>query len=220
MQNFIFTIRGQQVMIDRDLAELYGVETKVLNQEVKRNIERSPPKFRFQLTMEELRNREKETSFLRSQFVTLEKGRGKYRKYLPFVFSEQGVAMLSVVLKSKTAITVSIQIMDAFINMKKFVAMNAGIFQRLEKVEQTQIESNKKFEQLFKALEDKSIKPKQGIFYDEQVFDAYVFIAVQTTVYHFGASLKDLGKKWFAFSKMDIEAMEMITKVSNTFKNK
>ena len=302
IQDRIFTIRGQQVMLDSDLAELYDVNVKRLTEQVKRNINRFPSKFRFQLTEQEFKNLKSNfvdsnpTTLwlqnsalpLRSQNATLKNSRGNHRKYLPYVFTEQGISMLSAVLRSETAVKVSIQIMDAFVNMKKFIAMNAGVFQRLEKVEQTQIESDKKFEQLFKALEDKSIKPKQGIFYDEQVFDAYVFIADliksaktsillidnyvdesvlqlftkrkesitvtiytknlskilkqdlekhnaqypkiaiekftkshdrfliidETTVYHFGASLKDLGKRWFAFSKMNIEAMDMITKVA------
>jgi hypothetical protein len=227
---------------------------------------------------------------LKSQIATSNEDGG--RRYLPYVFTEQGVSMLSAVLRSETAVQVSIKIMNAFVDMRKFISTNAGIFQRLDKVEQKQIETDHKFEQLFKALEDKSIKPKQGIFYDGQVFDAYVFVADliksakksiilidnyidesvlnlfanrnknvsvkiftksisnilkqdlqkhnaqypvieiekfekahdrfliidETTIYHFGASLKDLGKKpvvsevepWFAFSKMDVQAMEMI----------
>ena len=171
IQKRIFTIRDVQVMLDSDLAKIYGVETKVFNQAVKRNIVRFPDSFRFQLTREEY------DALLRSQIVTLKNGRGKHRKYLPYVFTEQGVAMLASVLRSDTAVKVSIQIMQAFVEMKKFIAVNAGIFQRLEKVEQKQIETDQKFEQIFKALEDKSIKPKQGIFYDGQVFDAYKFVA-------------------------------------------
>ena len=112
IQNLIFTIRGVQVMLDRDLAEVYKVETKVLNQAVKRNLNRFPELFRFQLTEKESDNS------LRSQSVTLEKGRGKHRKYLPFVFTEQGVAMLLAVLRSETAIKVSIQIVQAFTKRK------------------------------------------------------------------------------------------------------
>ncbi len=209
--------------------------------------------------------------------------------YMPYVFTEQGVAAVSAVIKSKKAEEVSVLLMRAFVEMRKFISANAGIFQRLEKVELKQIETDQKFEQIFKALEDKSIKPKQGIFYDGQVFDAYVFVSDliksakksvllidnyidesilqlftkrkknvsvtiytknitkilkqdlekhnaqhqnikiekftkahdrfliidQTTIYHFGASLKDLGKKWFAFSKMDMEAMSMIANLKN-----
>ncbi len=99
------------------------------------------------------------------------------RRYLPYVFNEQVVSMLLAVLRSETAIEVSIQIIDAFVEMKRFISVNAGIFQRLDKVEQKQIETDQKFDQIFKALEDKSIKPKQGIFYNGQIFDAYVFTA-------------------------------------------
>ncbi|MCD6181143.1 MAG: ORF6N domain-containing protein, partial [Candidatus Cloacimonetes bacterium] len=175
IQNKIFLIRGLQVMLDNDLAHLYGVEIRVLNQAVKRNITRFPEYFRFQITQEEY------MSVLRSQNVILERGRGKHRKYLPYVFTEQGVAMLSAVLRSETAINVSIQIMQAFVEMKKFISINADMFYRLETIEKRQIsyqiETEQKFEQIFKALEDKSIKPKQGIFYNGQVFDAYLLIA-------------------------------------------
>ena len=280
IQNLIFTIRGIQTMIDRDLAELYGVEVKRLNEQVKRNIGRFPAEFRFQLD-----NTEKEELVANcDRFENL-----KHSSVNPYAFTEQGVAMLSAVLRSETAVKVSIQIMQAFVQMKKFISVNAGIFQRLDKVERKQIETDQKFEQVFKALEDKSIKPKQGIFYDGQVFDAYVFVSDliksakksillidnyidesvlqlftkrkknvsvriytknitkilkqdlekhntqhpkikiekftkahdrfliidETTVYHFGASLKDLGKKWFAFSKMNMEAMEMIANLKN-----
>ena len=119
VESKIFMIRGKQVMIDRDLAELYGVETKVINQAVKRNIERFPEEFRFQLTAEEYDS-------LRSQIVTLknedESQRGKHSKYLPYVFTEQGVAMLSAVLHSPTAIQVSIRIMDAFVKLRHYVS--------------------------------------------------------------------------------------------------
>ena len=115
---------------------------------------------------------------LRSQIATStpQKSQGG-RRYLPYVFTEQGVAMLSAVLRSQAAVKVSIQIMQAFVEMKRFIATNAGIFKRLEKVEQKQLETDKKFESLFKALENKSIQPKQGIFCDGQIFDAYVFVA-------------------------------------------
>ncbi len=288
IQSRIFNIRGLQVMLDHDLAEMYDVTTKRLNEQVRRNIERFPEKFRFQLSQEEydILRSQIATSSLISQDAILNKHGG--RRYLPYVFTEQGVSMLSAVLKSGTAIKVSILIMDAFVEMRKFLSENANIFSRLDNIEKKQlsyqIQSDKKFEQIFKALEDKSIKPKQGIFYDGQVFDAYLFIANliktaeksillidnyidetvlqlftkrnrnvsvsiytknitkilkqdlkkynsqypnieikqfikahdrfliidETTVYHFGASLKDLGKKWFAFSKMKMNAKEMI----------
>jgi len=280
VENKIFNIRNTQVMLDKDLAEMYGVELKRMNEQVKRNIDRFPEQFRFQLS-------ENEANSLRSQFATLEKGKGKYSKYQSFVFTEQGVAMLSAVLRSDIAVQISIQIMNAFVQMRKSIINNAGIFQRLDKIEHQQIESNKKFEQLFKALEEKDTKLIQGVFFDGQVFDAYTLIAdvVRTAkssivlidnyiddtvlthlckkennvnvmlltktiskqlqldvkkantqypkievkvftkahdrfliidkkeVYHLGASLKDLGKKWFAFSKMDKSSVTIINSI-------
>jgi len=128
VMNKIYLIRGQKVMLDRDLAELYGVETKVLNQAVKRNSERFPTDFMFQLT-------KREWEFLRSQFVTLETGRGKYPKYAPSVFTEQGVAMLSSVLKSETAIRVNIQIIRIFTRMREMIMTHKDILLQLEKIE-------------------------------------------------------------------------------------
>jgi phage regulator Rha-like protein len=287
IQNRIFNIRNVQVMLDSHLAEMYQVETKVLNQAVKRNIERFPDSFRFRLTLEEYNNcmrLQTDTSGSRSQIVTLnakitdtKTKRGQNLKYLPYVFTEQGVAMLSPVLRSQTAVKVSIRIMQAFVEMRKLVLGNAALFQRLDKVELKQIEADQKFEQVFKALEKHQQQPEKGIFYDGQVFDAWTFVSdiirsadysiilidnyiddivftlfgkrkpgVQVTfytktiskqlqldaqkhntqyepieikqmaaahdrfliideteLYHLGASLKDLGKKWFAFSKMD-----------------
>ena len=292
IQSRIYTIRGMQVMIDSDLAELYQVDTKVLNQAVKRNESRFPERFRFRLT-------EKEYSFLRSQFVTLENnsselltklfdGRGQHRKYFPYVFTEQGVAMLSAVLKSQTAVDISIQIMDAFVAMRHLLMTNAQIFQRIGTLEIKQIETDNKIEKILTAIEQKHIQPKQGVFFDGQIFDAHKFVSdlirsaeksivlidnfvdestltlfskkdkgvelkiitktvsnefeldvrkfneqfgglkiVQyakshdrfliiddSTVYHLGASLKDLGKKWFAFSKMEIEVDSLLSKIS------
>ena len=296
IQNKILTIRGEQVMLDSDLAELYGVETKVLNQAIKRNIKRFPNAFRFQLTQIEL---DEYDNSLRSQFVTSKENstlrfqsgtsnqRGG-RRYLPYVFTEQGVSMLSAVLHSDTAIEVSIRIISSFVEMRKFISTNAGIFQRLDKVEQKLIQSNENFNKLFNALEDKSIKPKQDIFFEGQIYDAYSFVSDiirtaktsiilidnyiddtvlthfakrnktvsftiltktiskqlsldikkhneqyeniqvkefknahdrfliidETEIYHFGASLKDLGKKWFAFSKMDISSIKILDKLN------
>ena len=153
IQNLIFTIRGRQVMLDSDLAEMYKVPSKRLNEQVKRNIERFPDDFRFQLTKEEFQSIELQFdhSSLRSQFATSKGGRGG-RRYQPYVFTEQGVAMLSSILRSETAIKISIQIMQAFVGMRKFISNNAAIFQRLENVEQKQITTDKKFDQLFNAL--------------------------------------------------------------------
>ena len=145
--------RGQQVMLDRDLATLYGVETKRLNEQVKRNIKQFPEDFMFQLTKDEC---------LRSQIATLNEGRGQHLKYMPYVFTENGVAMLSSVLRSDTAIEVNIRIMRAFVSMRHFMVNNT-----------------------FRLSHDR-------------------FLCIDDDVYHIGASIKDLGKKWFGFSKMEI----------------
>ena len=280
----IRVIRGQQVIIDRDLALLYGVETRRLNEQVKRNIERFPDDFMFQLNKEEFED-------WKSHFATSNSIIMGARK-LPYAFTEQGIAMLSSVLKSKIAVDVNIRIMRAFVSMRRFVATNAQLFQRLETIEYHQLEmkqhqevTDKRIDEVFKRL-DANIPPIQGIFYDGQIFDAYKFatdlirsarvslllidnyvdesvllmlskrtagvsatvytqkITAQlqldikkhnrqyppveiriynkchdrfliidgTEVYHIGASLKDLGKKMFAFSKMDIPA-DTITKM-------
>ena len=291
--NLIFTIRGKQVMIDEDLADLYGIETKYLNRAVKRNPERFPESFMFQLTKEEYEDLRfqngtlKPDSSLRFQNGTLKTGRGQHRKYLPYAFSEQGVAMLSAVLKTETAVNTSVMIMDAFVKMRHFLLENAELLKRISAIEKKQISTDAKVQSLFKAMEKKELKPKQGIFFNGQVFDAWVFISdlvknakqslllidnyvdetvlslfakkkkgvtvdiytknisralqedakkfnVQygglalhkfdsshdrfllidkTEVYHIGASLKDLGKKWFAFSKMDKDSLVIFKKL-------
>ena len=270
----IHTIRGVQVILDRDLAELYGVTTKVLNQAVKRNMARFPPDFMFQLT-------EKEKTELVTKCDHLKTL--KYSLTLPNVFTEQGVASLSGVLKSKKAIEVNIQIMRAFVAMRRFISKNAEIFRRLGTIERKQLVYDESFRKVFQALEIK--KPKQGIFFDGQIFDAYKFvlglvrsanhsivlidnyvddtvltlfskrkkgvkviiytkftkqlqldldkynsqyplvtiknfnkshdrflILDEKKVYHIGASLKDLGKKWFAFSRID-SALKLLDKL-------
>lgn len=143
--DMIYTIRGQQVMFDSDLAELYQVETKILNKAVKRNLERFPSSFRFQLSEKEYNNYI--NNILRFQIGTLksEDGRGKHRKYLPYVFTEQGVSMLSAVLRSETAVKVSIQIMNAFVEMRKQISNFAGLFQRMNSIEQKQLIADDKF---------------------------------------------------------------------------
>lgn len=284
IESLIVEIRGQQVMLDRDLASLYGVETKVLNQAVKRNINRFPDRFRFQLT--EYETNELVTNCDRLQNL-------KHSSIFPFVFTEQGVAMLSTVLRSDTAISMSIQIMDAFVAMRHFIASNAQIFRRLETIEHHQLElavhqseTDHKLEEVFKRLDDGSIQKKHGIFFDGEIFDAYSlacqiiktatkrivlfdnyidetvltlldkrnvgvtatiytqritqqlkldivrhnsqypaidvllfdrshdrFLCIDDTVYHIGASLKDLGKKWFAFNRMELPTDELISKI-------
>jgi len=286
IQDKIYTIRNIQVMIDEDLALLYEVETKQLNKAVNRNIARFPEKFRFQLTQEEYENLrfQNGTSSLVSQNAIPMHGG---RRYLPYVFTEQGVSMLSAVLRSQTAIEISIKIIETFVNMRKFISSNANMFSRFERVEQRLSFHDDKFNEIFKAIEEKSVPQKQHIFYEGQIFDAYLFVSDiiksakksiklidnyvdestlvlftkrdlhvevsiytksiskqleldlqkhnaqypiivikkfdlshdrfiiidEQEIYHFGASLKDLGKKWFAVSKMDINSFEMMEKL-------
>jgi len=279
----IHIIRNQQVILDRDLALFYKVDTRTLNQAVKRNIARFPKEFMFKLNSREI-------DLMVSQNVIPSK------MYLgganPNVFTEQGVAMISGVLKTKTAIDISIKIINAFIFMRRFIASNTLLFQRLDSVERKQIEykieSDNRFNELFSAIENKDIIKNQGIFFDGQVFDAHNFISslirsaktsiilidnyiddsvltlftkvnknVNITiytenltkqlkldlekynsqynqiivkkfkkshdrfliidnkeVYHFGASIKDLGKKWFGFAKIDKDNTKILDKLN------
>ena len=313
IEPLIRTIRGQQVLLDSDLAILYGVETRQLNQQVKRNIERFPEDFMFQLTKVELTNLKSQIATLsatdyplRSQIVTLNTenhslrsqnatidNRGRHTKYLPYAFTENGIAMLSSVLRSPIAIQVNIRIMRAFTAMRQFIASNAQIFQRLDVMEQNQlaltahqVETDHKLEEVFRRLDSDNVQPHQGIFYDGQIFDAYTFIndrireattriilidnyiddsvltilskradkvtaiiytkkpsaqlqldiqkhnaqyppidiitfdrshdrflCIDETVFHLGASIKDLGKKWFAFNRMEISTSELLQKL-------
>ena len=167
IESKILSIRNLQVMIDRDLAELYGVETKVLNQAVKRNIERFPESFRFQLNSKEKDKVVTNCDHLRDL---------KFSPTNPYVFTEQGVAMLSSVLKSQTAIDVSIKIINAFVEMRKFILTNAQVFQRLESLEVKQLGNDDKFERIFGALDNKEKSKTQGIFFDGQIYDAYSFV--------------------------------------------
>lgn len=167
IKNLIYVIRGQQVMLDSDLAMLYQVGTKVFNQAVKRNIERFPEKFRFQLTKEEYDS-------LRSQFVT-SNGKGG-RRYMPYVFTEQGIAMLSAVLRSEIAIQISIKIMDAFVEMRRFLASNALMFERINEMEVKQLAFQKsteeKFDKIFHYISEHE-ESSQKIFFDGQIYDAF-----------------------------------------------
>ena len=261
IKNLIYTIRGKQVMLDSDVAMLYHYETKKINQTVKRNINRFPEKFCFRLTKDEF-------EFMWSQIVTTSKLKdNKYRsaKYLPYVFTEQGIAMLSGLLKNEIAVQVSINIMDAFVEMRKILLSNGQVFDRLSNVEYKLLEQNKvlteheeKFEKVFDELQKNEKEEfKQKIFFDGQIYDAYSliidiikraknkiliidnyildiqkfnkqyptlkiaytnkfhdrFIVIDNKeLYHCGASLKDLGKKCFAISK--IEDIEYIEKIS------
>lgn len=273
----IYTLRNVQVMLDRDLAELYQVKAIRLREQVKRNPSRFPEDFMFQLTPDEVE------SMVSQNAIPSKKHLGGS---LPYAFTEQGVASLSSVLTSQTAVDINITIMRAFVSMRKFMLENAGVFQRLSNLEQWQTLTDKKLDQIFNAIENKTIAPKQGIFFEGQIFDAYVlvsdlikqakdriilidnyidesvllimakrnknvkaeiftktlspsflldmkkhnqqysaiqayeftqahdrFLIIDQEVYHLGASLKDLGKKWFAFSKMHIQTIGMLEKL-------
>lgn len=270
----IHTIRGFQVMIDRDLAELYEVKTIRLREQVKRNIDRFPDDFMFQLSDDEV-------DFMVSQNAI--PSRKHLGGSLPYVFTEQGVSSLSSVLTSKTAVQMHINIMRAFVNMRRLISQNIIPYERFERIEQRLSLHDENFDKLFEALEDKTKKPDEGIFFDGQIYDAYVFVNnllkgaksevvlidnyIDDTVftlfskypnlkikiytqaidkqlkldyqrykaqyknielqefkkahdrflildgiemYHIGASFKDLGKKWFAFSKFETEALEIL----------
>ena len=184
--NKIVVIRDVQVLLDRDIAEMYGVEIKALNQAVKRNPERFPDQFMFQLSSDEYRNVKKS---LWSQFVTIENvedQRGRHTKYLPYAFTEQGVAMLSAVLRSESAIKVSIEIMNAFVQMRHYLRHNMGLVGRLNafetKVETKIVEHDLKFKKIdenfskiFNELDSNPKKVKEGVFFKGQIFDAYAF---------------------------------------------
>ena len=184
--NKIVVLRDVQVLLDRDLAELYGVEIKALNQAVKRNSERFPDQFMFQLSSDEYQNVKKS---LWSQLVTIENvgdQRGRHTKYLPYAFTEQGVAMLSAVLRSERAIKVSIEIMNAFVQMRHYLRHNMGLVGRLNafesKVDTKLVEHDLKFKKIdenfskiFNALDATPKRAKEGVFFKGQIFDAYAF---------------------------------------------
>lgn len=174
IEPLIYQVRGYQVMLDSDLARLYGVDTRRLNEQVKRNLERFPEDFMFQLSKEEVQN-------LMSQFAT--SSWGGTRKQ-PYAFTENGVAMLSSVLRSKTAIEVNIRIMRAFSAMRGFMMSNARVFQRLETLEhhhlllqQHQSDTDKKIEEVLNRLDSGDSRPVEGFFFEGQIFDAYALIS-------------------------------------------
>ena len=170
IKSLIYVVRGQQVMLDSDLAIIYQVETKVFNQAVSRNIERFPENFRFQLTKEEF-------DTLRSQIATSD-GRGG-RRYRPYMFTEQGIAMLSGVLRSDVAVQASIRIMNTFVEMRRFIAKNALLFEKVSGIELKQLEYQKntdeKFDKVFRYIEDHA-ESEQKIFFDGQIYDAFSLI--------------------------------------------
>jgi phage regulator Rha-like protein len=147
IQNKIHEIRGHKVMLDYDLSILYNVETKALNQAVKRNNDRFPKDFMFQLN-------QKEWNSLRSQFVTLEKGRGKYSKYLPYVFTEHGVTMLASVLKSKKAVKMNISIVKAFISLRQFALRYKELADQIVELKESVGNHNEQLKQIYDTLED------------------------------------------------------------------
>lgn len=187
VENCIFTIRGVQVMLDSDLARFYGIETKFLNRAVKRNPKRFPSDFMFQLTKEEV-------DALRFQFGTSNSNRSSSRfqigtsnrggaRYLPYAFTEEGVSQLSGVLHSETAEEVSVRLIRAFVAMRRYIATHAGIFQRLDSLEQFRLETKQslalvehKFDDLLSRLDDGSVKPIEGIFVEGQVLDARIYL--------------------------------------------
>lgn len=280
IEGMIVTVRNVHVIIDRDLAKLYQVNISQMNRQIKRNMDRFPEDFMFQLTKAEYDG-------LKCHFG-ISNSRGGDRA-LPYAFTEQGVSMLSGILRSEIAIQINIRIIRAFVSMRRFIAANSSIFQRLEKVEYRQFESEYRINELFEKLENKTLQNSQGIFFDGQMFDAYVFIAdlirsasksvvlidnyidetvltmldkrekeveaviytkdinrkfsldmkkhneqyrpvevrtftkahdrfllIDEKVYHLGASLKDLGRKWFAFSLMtEWTAQDIIDRIQN-----
>lgn len=272
IESKILIIRGVQVMLDSDLARLYGVQTKVLNQAVKRNIKRFPESFMFRIT-------DTERHSLRSQIVTLkgeDSGRGSHKKYSPFVFTESGIAMLSSVLNSESAIQINIEIIQVFVQLRRDIRSDIFLYQKIDNLERKLIQHELRFDEFLETVENR-VAQTTGIFFNDQIFDAYVFssdliksakksvvlidnyvdevsllqlskrskgvvcmiytekispslqldldkhnaqfpaIQVATLknvhdrflilddshLYHLGASLKDLGKRWFAFSRMD-----------------
>ena len=283
IQRKIFTMRNLQVMLDRDLAELYHVKAIRLREQVKRNSKRFPDDFMFQLTVEEVELMVSQNAIPSKRHLG---------GFLPYAFTEQGVANLASVLKSERAIETNIQIMRAFVEMRKFITNNAQIFRKIDTIERRQLkhemETDEKFEKVFNAMQKEKLDPKQGIFFNGQIFDAHKFVSdlirkaekniilvdnyiddtvldlfskrkknVAVTiytanlpkslmtdlkkfnaqypevdvkefkdshdrfmiiddesVYHIAASLKDLGKKWFAFSKFDKEALQILDKLN------
>jgi hypothetical protein len=282
----IFVIRNTQVMIDKDLAELFGTTTKAFNQAVNRNIDRFPSDFRFQLN--ETEKNELVTNC--DRFKTL-----KHSTSNPYAFTEQGVSMLSAILRSDIAVETSIKIIREFVTMRKFISQNNYLFQRMDILEEKQKNTDQKVDEILNAIESKNTTIKQGVFFEGQFFDAYIFIsdilknakksitlvdnyidektllhlASKTNkdikisiitksiskelkldiekynkqnnnlsiyeyknshdrflildnkiIYHLGASIKDLGNKWFAFSKLEDDNFELLKRIDNILGNK
>lgn len=281
IEDLIYVIRGHKVMIDSDLAMLYGEETKYLKRSVRMHIKRFPDDFMFELTKEEVASLRCKNSTLKSN------GRGQHSKYPPYAFTKNGIAMLSSVLNSETAIEANIYIMRAFTKSYDFPPSSSDVSQRIANIEHHQIETDKRIDEVFKRL-DAHTPVTQGIFFEGQIFDAYQFVCglirqakknivlidnyvdetvltlldkrepnvsasiytqhisqqlqldiarhnaqyspidvkpfnrahdrfllIDDEVYHIGASIKDLGKKWFAFTLMrDITSQELLDKIN------
>ena len=280
IENLIYEVRGKQVMLDSDVAKAFGYTTKDLNRNVKNNINRFPEDYCFRLTEDEYKS-------LRCKNFTLKAGRGEHRKYLPYVFTEHGITMLSGILKSEVAVKASIKIVNTFISMRKFINENKDIFRKINNIEIKMLEHDSKIDELFDALEPKKIE-SQKIFFNGEIYDAYSliielikdatqriiiidnyidksildmlvykknnvyvtlvtsshyltkldinkfnkqypnlkikysnifhdrFMIVDDTLYHIGASLKDLGKKCFGITK--IEDKEYLKKIVEAVK--
>lgn len=219
IRNLIYTIRGKQVMLDSDVARLYHYETKKINQTVKRNIERFPEKFCFQLSESEMEN-------LRSQFVTSSLENENYggRRYLPYVFTEQGIAMLSGLLRNDIAIKVSINIMDAFVEMRKFILNNGQIFERLTTIEYKMLEHDKKFDEVFDELQrNKNEEFKQQVFFNGQIYDAYSLIidiikTVQKKILVIDNYIDDTILKMLTKKNKNVEVVILTSEKSNITK--
>ena len=173
IKNLIYTIRGKQVMLDSDVAMLYHYETKNINKAVKRNIERFPEEFCFQLTDEEVKILRFQIGTSNDNTISKESRGG--RRYLPYVFTEQGIAMLAGILKNEIAVAVSINIIKSFIEMRKFLNLNGQVFERLTNVEYRLLEHDKKFDKVFNQLQQED-NIKQKVFFQGQIYDAYSLI--------------------------------------------
>jgi hypothetical protein len=281
IKNKIFTIRNIQVMLDRDLAEFYEIKATRLREQVNRNIKKFPDDFMFELSAEEINDMVSQNAIPSKQHL----GGSK-----PMVFTEQGVSMLPSVLRSDKATQISIEIIRTFVNMRRFISQNNFLFNKLDILEEKQKSTNQKVDEILLAIESKNTTVKQGIFFEGQFFDAYIFITDilkqaeesvtlidnyidentllhlnsktnknikisiitksitselkldikkytkqynnlsiyeyknshdrfliidNKIIYHLGASLKDLGNKWFAFSKLEDDNLELLNRVSN-----
>ena len=213
--NMIYEIRGKQVMLDSDVAMLFGYETKDLNRNVKNNINRFPENYCFQLTEEEYNS-------LRCKFFTLKNSRGKHRKYLPYVFTEYGITMLAGILKSDVAVSASLKIVDTFITMKKYISSNYLEQKYINNQVMKNTEDIKLLQESFKEIDKETFEKynKQynnvKVKFSSKYHDRFIMID-NKIMYHCGASFKDLGKKCFCISKIENDTiLESLLKVINS----